>query len=139
MLAPEPSHSRTSSRLLGQNREFRTLRVYLHMYLSRSAFRHRMRIDTEEPEGEQLSELEQDPLSEAEDELDPTDIEATPTPDPKGIRPEVVLQHPTPMKPIAIPETKEEREQREVHTFIDTMFSIYHFHKPDESRFEATL
>jgi len=50
-----------------------------------------MRIDTEEPEGEELSEHEQDPLSEAEDEPDPADTEATPTQDPKGKRPEVVV------------------------------------------------
>ena len=40
-----------------------------------------MRTDTEEPEGEELSEREQDPLSEAEDEPDPADTEATPTQD----------------------------------------------------------
>jgi len=38
-----------------------------------------MRPDTEELEGENLSEREQDPLSEAEDEQDPADVEATPT------------------------------------------------------------
>jgi len=98
-----------------------------------------MRTDTEEPETEVLSEREQDPLSEAEDELDPADLEATPTQDPKGKKPEVVILHPTPMKPIAIPETredKEEREEREAHALIDSMFSIYHFHKLDGPRFE---
>jgi len=50
-----------------------------------------MRVDLEEPEGEELSEQEQDPLSEAEDEPDPADIRATPTQDPKGKRPEVVI------------------------------------------------
>jgi len=38
-----------------------------------------MRTDTEEPEGEEPSEREQNPLSETEDEPDPADIEATPT------------------------------------------------------------
>jgi len=97
-----------------------------------------MRTDTEEPEGQELSEREQDPLSEAEDE---PDTEATPTQDPKGKRPEVVIQHPTPTKPIAIPETREDREDRdeqEAHALIDSMFSIYHFHKPDGPRFEPT-
>jgi len=45
------------------------------------------------------------------------------------------------MKPIAIPETREDREdreEREAHTLIDSMFSIYHFHKPDGPRFEPT-
>jgi len=72
-----------------------------------------MRTDTEEPEREELSERKQDPLSEAEDELDPADTEATPTQDPKGKRLEVAIQHPTLMKPIAILETREDREDRE--------------------------
>jgi len=100
-----------------------------------------MRTDTEEPEGGELSEREQDPLSEAEDEPDPADTEATPTQDPKGKRPEVVIQHPTPMKPISILETREDREdreEREAHALIDSMFSIYHFHKPNVPRFEPT-
>jgi len=100
-----------------------------------------MRTDTEEQEGEELSEREQDPHSDAEDEPDPTDLEATPTQDPKGKKPEVVIQHPTPMKPIVIPETREDREDREeraAHALIDSMFSIYHFHKPDGHRFEPT-
>jgi len=42
------------------------------------------------------------------------------------------------MKPIAIPETREEKEEREAHTLIDSMFSIYHFHKPNGPRFEPT-
>jgi len=95
-----------------------------------------MRTDTEEPEGEELSEREQDPLSAAEDE---PDTEATPTQDSKGKRPEVVIKHPTPMKPIAISETREDREDREeqkAHALIDIMFSIYHFYKPDGPRFE---
>ena len=61
------------------------------MYPSRSASSWSMRVDLEEPEGEELSEQEQDPLSEAEDEPDPADIRATPTQDPKGKRPEVVI------------------------------------------------
>jgi len=141
MSAPETSHSRTSSRLSGQNPEFGPLRVNSPMYPSRSAFRQSMRADTEEPEGEELSEREQDPLSEAEDETGPTGTEVTPTQDPKGKRPEVAIQHPTPMKPIAIPETREDREDREeqeAHALIDSMFSIYHFHKPDGPRFELT-
>jgi len=99
-----------------------------------------MRSDIEEPEGAELSERELDPLS--EDESDPADIEATPTQDPKGKRPEVVIQHPTPLKPITIPETREHREEREernAHALIDSMFSIYHFHKPDRPRFEPTF
>jgi len=141
MSAPEPSHSRTSSRLSGQNPEFGPLRVNPPMYPFRSASRQSMRTETEEPEGEELSEREQDPLSEVEDEPDPADTEATPTQDPKGKRPEVVIQHPTPMKPIPIPETredKEDREEREAHALIDSMFSIYHFHKPNGPRFEPT-
>jgi len=100
-----------------------------------------MRTDTEEPEGEELSEREQDPLSEAEDEPDPADAEATPTQDPKGKRPEVVIQHPTPMKLIVLPvtrEDREDREEREAHALIDSMLSIYHFHKPNGPRFEPT-
>jgi len=139
MSAPDPSHSRTSSRLTGQNPEFGPLRVNPPMYPSRSASRQSIRTDTEEPEGEELSEHWQDPLSEAEDEPDPADIEATPTQDAKGKKPEVVIQHPTLMKPIAIPETTEDREEREAHALIDSMFSIYHFHKPDGPRFEPTL
>jgi len=84
MSAPETSHSRTSSRLSGQNPEFGPLRVNPPMYPSRSASRQSMRTDTEEPEREELSEREQDPLLEAEDEPDPADTEATPTQDPKG-------------------------------------------------------
>jgi len=38
------------------------------MYPSRSAFRQSIGTDTEGPEAEELSEREQDPLSEAEDE-----------------------------------------------------------------------
>jgi len=83
MSVPETSHSRTSSRLSGQNPEFGPLRVNLPMYPSRSASRQSMRTGTEESEGEELSEREQDPLSEAEDEPDPADAEATPTQDPK--------------------------------------------------------
>jgi len=56
MSAPETFHSRTSSRLSGQNPEFGPLRVNPPMYPSRSAFRQSMRTDTEEPEGEELSE-----------------------------------------------------------------------------------
>jgi len=100
-----------------------------------------MRTDAEESEGEELSEREQDPLSEAEDEPDPADTEATSTQDPKGKKPEVVIQHPTSIKPIAIPETREDREDREeqeAHALIDSMSSIYHFHKPDGPRFEPT-
>jgi len=138
MSAPEPSHSRTSSRLSGQNPEFGPLRVNPPMYPSRSAFGQSMRTDTEEPEGEELSEPQQDPLSEAEDEADPADTEATPTQDPKGKRPEVVIQHPTLMKPIGIPETREDKEEREAHALIDSMFSIYHFHKRDGPRFQPT-
>jgi len=108
------------------------------MYPSRSASRQFMRTDIEELEGEELSKREQDPHSESEDEPDPADAEATPTQDPKGKRPEVVIQHPTPMKPIAIPETREDREEQEAHALIDSMFSIYHFHKPDGPRFEPT-
>jgi len=63
MLAPEPSHSRISGRLLGQNPEFGPLRVNPPMYPSRSASRQSMRTDTEEPEGEEPSDCEQDPLS----------------------------------------------------------------------------
>ena len=138
MSAPELSHSRISSRLSGQNPEFGPLRVNLPMYPSRSASRQFMRTDIEELEGEELSKREQDPHSESEDEPDPADAEATPTQDPKGKRPEVVIQHPTPMKPIAIPETREDREEQEAHALIDSMFSIYHFHKPDGPRFEPT-
>ena len=108
------------------------------MYPSRSTSRQSIRTDTEEQEGEELFECEQHPLSEAEDELDPADIEATPTQDPKGKKLEVVIQHPTSWKPIAIPETSEEREEREVHTLINSMFSIYHFHKPNGPSFEPT-
>jgi len=103
-----------------------------------------MRTDTEEQEGEELSEREQDRLSEAEDEPDPADTVATPTQDPKGKRPEVVIQHPTPRKPIVLPESREDREdredreEREAHALIDSMFSIYHFHKPNGPRFELT-
>ena len=64
-----------------------------------------------------------------------------PTQDPKGKKPEVVIQHPTPLKPITIPESredKEDREEREAHALIDSMFSIYHFHKPAGPRFEPT-
>ena len=42
------------------------------------------------------------------------------------------------MKPIHIPETREDIEEREAHALIDSMFSIYHFHKPDGPRFEPT-
>jgi len=78
MSAPEASHSRTSSRFSSQNPEFGPLRVNPPMYPSRSASRQSMRTDTEELEGEELSQCEQDPLSEAEDEPDPADTEATP-------------------------------------------------------------
>jgi len=71
-----------------------------------------MRIDTEQPEGEELSECDHNPLSKAEEEPYPPDIEATLTQDLKGKRPEVVIQHPTPMKLIAILETREDRENR---------------------------
>jgi len=141
MSAPEPSHSRTSSRLSGQNPEFEPLKVNPPIYPSRSASRQSIRTDIEEPKGEELSEYEQDPLSEVEDEPDPADTEATPTQDPKGKKPEVVIQHPTPMKQIAIPETREdreEREEREAHAPIDSMFIIDHFLKPDGPRFEPT-
>jgi len=141
MLAPQPSHSRTSSRHSGQNPEFGPLRVNPPIYPSRSASRQSMRTNTEEPEGEELSEREQDPLSEAEDEPDPTDIEATPTQNPNGKRREGVIQHPTPMKPIVIPKTRDDREDREeheAHALIDSMFSIYHFPKPNAPRFEPT-
>jgi len=137
----ETSRSRTSSRLSGQNPEFGPLRVNPPMYPSRFASRQSMRTDTEEPEGEELSEREQDPLSEVEDEPDPADTDATPTQDPKGKRPEVVIEHPTPINPIPIPETREDREdreEREAHALIDSMFSIYHFHKPNGPRFEPT-
>jgi len=97
-----------------------------------------MRIDTEEPEEEELSEHEQDPLSGSEDEPDPADAEATPTQDPKGKRPEVVIQHPTLIKPIAILDTREEKEEQEALALIDSMFSIYHFHKPNGPRFKPT-
>jgi len=100
-----------------------------------------MRTDTEEPEEQELSEREQDPLSEAEDEPDPAVTEATPTQDPKVKRPEVVIPHPTPMKPFAIQETRKDRvdrEERETHALIDSMFSIYHFHTSDGPRFEPT-
>jgi len=53
----------------------------------------------------------------------------------------VVIHHPTTMKPIVLPETREDREDREdqeAHALIDSMFSIYHFHKPDGRRFEPT-
>jgi len=80
----------------------------------------------------------QDPLSKAEDEPDPRDTEATPTQNPKLKRPEVVIQHPTSMKPIVIPEPSEEKEEREAHALIDSMFSIYHFHFPDGLGFEPT-
>ena len=63
MSALQPSHSRTSSRLSGQNPEFGPLRVNPPMYPSRSASRQSMRTDTEEPEGEEPSDCEQDPLS----------------------------------------------------------------------------
>jgi len=77
-----------------------------------------MRADTEEPEEEELSECGQDSLSEAEHEQDPADVEATSTQDPKGKRLEVVIQYPTTIKTIAIPETREEREeQRSPHTY----------------------
>ena len=69
---------------------------------------------------------------------DPADIEATTTQDLKGIRPEVVIPHPTHMKPTAIPETSEEREEQQAHPLIASMFCIYHFHKPNGSRFEPT-
>jgi len=97
--------------------------------------------DTEEPEGEELSEREQDPLPEVEDEPDPADTEATPTQDPKGKRPDMVIQYPTPMKPITMAETREDREdreEREAHALIDSMFSIHCYHKPDGTRFEPT-
>jgi len=100
-----------------------------------------MRTATEELEAEELSEREQDPLSEAEDEPDPADIEAAPTQDPKGKRPEVVIPYPTPMKPTTMPEpreNREDREEREAHALIDTMFTIYHYHKADGPRFEPT-
>ena len=97
-----------------------------------------MRTDTEEPEGDEVSEREQDPHSKAVDEPDPADIEATPTQDQKGKKPKVVIQHSTPMKPIAILETREDREEREAYALIDSMFNIYHFHKPDGPRFELT-
>jgi len=42
------------------------------------------------------------------------------------------------MKPVVIPETTEERDKRKAHTFIDSIFSIYHFHKPDRPRFKPT-
>ena len=45
------------------------------------------------------------------------------------------------MKPIAIPETREDmedREEREAHPLIDSMFTICHFHKPEGPRFEPT-
>jgi len=77
MSAPGTTHSRTSSRLLGQNPEFGPLRVNPPMYPSRSVSRQSMRTETEEPEAEELSEREQDHFSEAEDELDPPDTEAT--------------------------------------------------------------
>ena len=137
MLVPEPSHSRTSSRLSGQNPEFGPLRVNPLMYPSRSGSRQSMRTDVEEPEGEEVSECEQDTLSETEDEPDPADVEATPTQDPKGKKAEVVIQHPTTRKQIAIPETREDREdreKREAHCPIDSMFTIYHFYKPNGPR-----
>jgi len=138
MSAPEPSHSRTSSRLTGQNPEFGPLRVNPPMYPSRSAFRQSRRTDAEETEEEEFSKREQDPLSEVEDDPDPANAEATPTQDPKGKRPEVVIQRPTPMKRIPIPETTEDTEEREAHALIDSMFSICHFHKPNGPRFEPT-
>jgi len=138
MSAQETSYSRSSCRLSGQNPEFGSFSVNTPMYPSRSASTQSMRIDTEEPEGEELSEREQDRLSEPEDEPDPADREATPTQDPKGKRPEVVIQHVTLMKPIAIPDTKEDREEQEALAPIDSMFSIYHFYKPNGPRFEST-
>jgi len=45
------------------------------------------------------------------------------------------------MKPIAILETREDSEDRKVREaqgLIDSMFTIYHFHKPDEPEFEPT-
>jgi len=42
------------------------------------------------------------------------------------------------MKPIAIPETKEDREERMAHALIDSMCHIDHFHKPDGPSFEPT-
>jgi len=141
MSAPEPSHYRTSSRLSGQNPEFGPLRVNPPMYPSRSASRQSMRTDTKEPEGEEVSKREQDPLSEAEDEPDHADTEVTPTQDPKGKRSEVVIQHSTPMKTFTMPETREDREdreEREAYALIDSMFFIYHYHKPDGPRFEPT-
>jgi len=66
MSAPEPSQSRTSSRLSLQNPEFVTFGVNPFMYLSRSASRQSIRTYMEEPEREELAECEQDPLSEAD-------------------------------------------------------------------------
>jgi len=43
------------------------------------------------------------------------------------------------MKLIAIPESREERKEREAHALIDSVFTIYHLHKPDGPRFEPTL
>jgi len=68
MSAPEPSHSRTSSRLSSQYPEFGPLRVNPPKYPSRYDYGQSMRTDAEEPEGEELLEREQDPLSEEEDE-----------------------------------------------------------------------
>jgi len=50
----------------------------------------------------------------------------------------VETQQPTPIKPITIPETSEEGEEREAHALIESIFSIYHFHKPNGPRFEPT-
>jgi len=97
MSAPELCYSRTSSRLSGQNPEFGPLRINPPIYLSRSASTQSIRTDTEEPEAEELSERKQDPLSEAEDEPDPADMEATLMQDPKGKRPDVVIHHSTSM------------------------------------------
>jgi len=51
----------------------------------------------------------------------------------------MVIQHPTPMKPIAIPDTREERKEQEALALIDSKFSIYYFHELNGPRFEPTL
>jgi len=100
-----------------------------------------MRNDIEQPEGEELSEHEQDPLSETEDKPDPADIEATLIQDPKEKTSEMVIRYPTAMKPFTIPENgedREDREEREAYAFIDNMFTIYPFYNTDVPRFETT-
>jgi len=42
------------------------------------------------------------------------------------------------MNQIVIHETREEREKREEHALIDSMYTIYYFYGPHRPRFELT-